>query len=118
MRFKPLEASEVVFSFRVEEECYTPVRGQFASGDDAADKLQEDEIIDRLHCGDSYAWCCIIVEATWKGHKGGESLGCCSLAGESDVEPTIVEHGMREGALADLNARLQASLETLQERIE
>jgi len=114
-----LTNTEVVFSVTVEEECFEHVEGNaMSSGDDAADKACEKEILDRLHRGDSYAWCCITVEATWKGYKGGASLGCCSLLGESQVEPTIIDHGMRDEALEDLNNRLSKSLEELSERVE
>lgn len=116
MKLRKLEASEVAFTVKVEEECCVPVRGNaMASGDDAADKRCEDEILDRLHRGDSFAWCSIVVYAEWKGYKGIDSLGCCMLSGESDVEPTIKDHGMRESALADLNTKIQCEAAILEE---
>lgn len=116
MRLRELKSDEVSFTVKVEEECCVPVKGNaIDSGDEDFDRNVENEILDRLRRGDSFAWCSILVTAEWNGHKGIASLGCCSLEGESDVETTINDHGMRDEALDDLNKGLQAEADTLSE---
>lgn len=118
MIFKPLTESEAQFQVQVEEETYLSVEGNaLASGDDALDKQVEKEIISRLHRGDSLAWCCITVIATWNGFSYATSLGACSLNKDSEVEDTVKDHGMREEALSYLNREIQAELDKLNNRI-
>jgi hypothetical protein len=62
----------------------TPVRGNFASGDDAEDRAMEDDILSQLADGNEWAWCYVRVTATWEEFKGIASLGGCSYLSESD----------------------------------
>jgi len=117
LSFRPLTEDEVQFTVKVEEETDCPVKGSFASGDDDIDAQTEKEILDRLRRGDSYAWCCVIVEATWEGYRAFDSLGACCLSGETDVESTVKDHCMRENALDCLNKNIQSILDNISKRV-
>jgi hypothetical protein len=61
------------------------VRGNaLASGDDAADRRYEDEILSRLNDGDIWAWCTVECRAVYRGFSGSDYLGGCTYAGVSD----------------------------------
>lgn len=56
------------------------VRGNAsATGNNTYDKEVEDKILDRLHKGDTTAWCCVVVTAEFMGYSYTEVLGCCSI---------------------------------------
>jgi len=62
-----------------------PLRGHFASGDDAADRELEDELLARLNRGDVWAWCCVHVWAIADtGARASAGLGACSYKNEAD----------------------------------
>lgn len=114
MKPRKLTESEVTFTVELEEED-TPVRGNaMASGDDAADKALEDEIIERLDRGDISAWCCLKVTASWNGLTGVDYLGACSFSQgiHQPVEAQAIEYaaeiGMKGEALSILNAKIEA----------
>ena len=73
--------TEEEVSFRIEcspEEI--GIEGNYmASGDDAADKAVEDDILRQLEEGNEWAWCCVRVVAEWEGMEGHDFLGCCSF---------------------------------------
>lgn len=109
MKPRELTEAEVMFTVELEEEG-VPVRGNFmASGDDAADKADEDAIIERLNGGDTFAWCCLKVTATWRTFSAHDYLGCCSFEGaiHQPVEAQAIEladdQGMKQEALKRLN---------------
>jgi hypothetical protein len=119
MKLRKLTQSDVVFSVHISEEDI-PVRGNaMASGDDAADKEDEDNIIARLNAGDLWAWCCVEVRATYNRHSSdtkhsaGDILGCCSYSDESDFRSCMYFEDMCKAALDRLNAYLAATLESL-----
>ena len=72
------------------EQCDMPVRGNAIASDDAElDRKVEDEILERLDRGDTWAWCEIRVCATMRAMGGNVSavsswLGGCSYASEKD----------------------------------
>jgi hypothetical protein len=79
-RFFP---EQVKFELKCEPEAI-PVRGNaLASGDDEVDKQCEDKIIADLEAGNEWAWCTVIVEASWAGFTGWDSLGACSSDNEA-----------------------------------
>lgn len=105
---------EVTYSIECLPE-HTGVRGNaMASGDDAADKEDENRIIADLESGNEWAWCCVKVTATWNGFTGKDYLGCCSYASEDDFK---VEGGyyddMKQQALEDLHRNVAGTLERL-----
>jgi hypothetical protein len=120
LTLKPLTAAEVKIEVKVEPETDIGLEGNvMVSGDDAADKAAEQSLRERLDRGDELAWCCVIVEASWQGYKGFDSLGGVTLDNsEADLESLVTEHGMRDSALEALNKAVTASFETLKERIQ
>ena len=81
----------ITYTIEVEpEEC--SVRGNaLASGDDAADRACENEILARLARGDTWAWCSVRVVATFASGQAtmmitSDWLGCCSYQDENDFK--------------------------------
>jgi hypothetical protein len=80
------ESPGIEITFMAEEED-VEVRGNFDSGDAAADKALEDEIIARLDSGDIFAWFCARVRVTYRGILTADTyLGACSYANEEDFK--------------------------------
>ena len=88
---------------------YLPIRGNvMASGDDEADTEEENRIIEELENGNSWAWCCIKVTASYKGLEGTDYLGGCSYADENDfINNSGYYEGMKERAFDELTNELQ-----------
>lgn len=62
-----------------------PVRGNVcASGDDAADKADEDAVIARLEAGDDWAWAHVRLTGTCGDYSASDSLGGCTYKDERD----------------------------------
>jgi hypothetical protein len=109
--FKSLCADEVTFTITAEVD-ELPVRSNaMASGDDAADKETEDEILARLDRGDVWAWACVTVTACWRNWTGSTSLGTCSYANERDFKRDAYYDDMRADALDELNVRVRDAFE-------
>lgn len=85
-----------------------PVHGNFASGDDAADKALEDSIIARADDGDVWAWCFVRVTATYRGVSVFDSLGGCSYDDEKNFRADGYYADMVSEVLKQLNAQLEA----------
>lgn len=61
------------------------VRGNaLASGDDVIDEACEREILERLESGNIWAWASVACVAEFRGHRGVDTLGCCSYASTAD----------------------------------
>lgn len=76
----------VEYEIEIAEE-HIPVRGNaMVSGDDAADRELEDEILARLDRGDLWAWCSVRVKAVAADGSIGCSswLGACCYKNEAD----------------------------------
>jgi hypothetical protein len=92
-----------------------PVRGNaMASGDDAADKQYEDEILERLDRGDVWAWACVVVEARLPDLPlvGRDSLGACCYKDEKDFKRGGYYDDMCEQAHQELENLVREALET------
>lgn len=106
---------KIEYDLKIEDEDI-PVRGNaMASGDDAADKAAEDEILERLERGDVIAWCCIVVKARIVGarhaYEGVATLGCCSYLDEHALRRDAFEYyNLKAEALEDLVKGLYARL--------
>ena len=89
----------------------TEVRGNASgSGDDVEDERYEDEIIDRLNCGDVWAWASVTVIAECGGFKGRDSLGGCSYANEEAFKRGPYYEDMKSVALDDLRETLRTAV--------
>ena len=112
---RPLTADEVTFTVEALPEDI-PVRGNaMASGDDAADKEYEDEIISRLDSGDIWAWCHVLVKAKWNGYEGTAGLGGCCYRDEKEFcQPGGYYDDLCTEALHDLNNSLASHARRLE----
>lgn len=103
VKIRKLTADEVEFVIEAEQDD-APIRGSFASGDDAADEQIAKEIEDRLNRGDVWAWASVKVTASWRGYKGVDYLGACSYKDEADFKQDCGYYSdMKDRALEDLN---------------
>jgi hypothetical protein len=82
----------------------TPIRGNaIASGDDAIDRETEDALIADVESGNDWAWCIVIVRASFAGQEGYATLGACSYKSAADFEANSDYYeDMREQALDNL----------------
>lgn len=118
MSFKKLTATEVTFTITAEEEDI-PVRGNaMCSDDEAADRHCEDEIIAEVNRGNTWAWCCVVVTATWGDWSASDTLGACSYDGADEFKSGGYYEDMCANALENLNADLARAYATLATRVE
>jgi hypothetical protein len=120
MSFKKLTAAEVTFTVVAEQEDI-PVRGNAMSSDDPeADRHCEDEIIAELNRGNTWAWCCVVVTATWGNWSASDTLGACSYFydGADEFKRGGYYQDMCANALENLNADLARAYETRAARVE
>ena len=100
----------IEYKIELQEE-HIPVRGNaLASGDDAEDKRVEDEIINRLNCGDMWAWCSVRVVAYIPGIdlEGDDYLGGCCYTDENDFKQCGYFEDMKKQAKTDLLNKINA----------
>ena len=83
------------------------VRGNASAVDDASDTQIEDEIIERLERGDTWAWCTVRVVGVYEGLEADDFLGCCSYADEADFKNGGYYDDMRQTVLDALNENLE-----------
>lgn len=84
------------------------VRGYaMASKDEKYDAEIENEILKRLECGDTWAWCTVCVVASIGEHEGRAYLGGCSYKDEEDFKTGGYWDSMKEDALFELKAELK-----------
>jgi hypothetical protein len=110
---RKLTEADVTFTVEVEQD-ELEIRGNaMASGDDAADRELEDQIISQLDSGNMAAWCTVTVVARWTDpagdtFEGTDNIGACSFLDglhepvAAQVEGCVDDHGMRQNALVDL----------------
>ncbi len=96
-----------------------PVRGNaMASGDDAADKAAEDEIIQRLNDGDTWAWASATVGAS-VDLTGTDHLGALSYHSTAEFLEDCYYESMKAEAREELVKKLETAgvaLETLADK--
>jgi hypothetical protein len=106
---RPICVSDVTFELKTEEEMEAPKKADF--GDEAG------RIWDRLHFeGNKWAWCTVVVRATWNGFVGEASLGECSYESEEDfLERAAPEYdAMMVEAFNDLVDALEGAAQKLE----
>lgn len=79
------------------------VRGHFASGDDAADRADEEAILAQLRAGNEWAWCTVGVRVSCGALSETTYLGCCSYASEEDFRQP---DGYFDDMVSECKARL------------
>lgn len=110
---RSLTKEEVRFETKIYTED-TPLEGNvLASGDDAEDKKAEEDVRQQLQRGNMYAWCYVVVSATWSGFCGQASLGCCSYRSEEEVHQAVEDHGLKDEALHCLNTIIAQRLDAI-----
>lgn len=90
----------IVVKYRVGQEDM-PVKGAFASGDDAADADMEQEIIERVNRGDPFAWCWAKVTATCGPFEGFECVGGISCKNRKELKELFLKD-MKQQAIHHL----------------
>ncbi len=106
--------SEVEYTLEIIDEDMS-VRGNVqVSGDDADDKLVEDQILNRLENGETWAWCIVKVTATWHGVQGTNYLGGCSYTDEKEFKHP---DGYYEDMKAQALSMLKQNIREMQSRV-
>lgn len=109
IRIKLPTIEEVTFSLQVKGE-NEPVRGNaMTSGNKAADKQVEDDILTRIDAGDVWAWALVKVIAEWRGVETFCYCGCCSYEDEKDfMESSNIYEEMKQESYVDLLNKIKA----------
>jgi hypothetical protein len=111
---RPLTRDDVTITVEALPED-SPPEGHFASGDDEFDRKICAEIREKAEWN-SWAWCCIKVTVSWRGHSASDYLGACSY----DSKEEFVSEGgyyddMVDRALEELNDEVRCAYEDLKE---
>lgn len=109
IKIKLPSIEEVTFRTICREEDM-PIEGNvMASGNDAIDRKAEKDIYEQLENGNEWAWCCVEVQAEWRGLVGNDFLGGCSYDSQKDFEePGGYYDDMKVQAYDDLIAQLRS----------
>lgn len=111
MNLRKLTVEDVKFELSIEEEDIE-VRDGLPEPDH--EELIE-LILGRLRRGDQWAWCMVVVKATWEGQTGRDNLGACSYDNTKDfIENSGYYEDMKQRAVDDLNERLEHQFKVLQ----
>lgn len=110
---------EVSVSIEPEHE---DVRGNFASGDPAYDREDEEAILARLRKGEDWAWCCVKVTVSCGELSESEYLGCCSYADEEDFRTNSgyfddMVRECKDRLIAGARAVLEAARDDLADKV-
>lgn len=110
---RKLRLGECVFELKCSHED-VPIKGSFASGDEALDAKTEADIKERLNAGDIWAWCCVEVRASWGGFVGRSYLGCCSYKSEEDFRKDSGQYNsLKQEALDDMQQDIESTERSL-----
>lgn len=110
VEFMKLDRSKVSYQIHIEVDDIEVRGNAVSSGDEAYDRRVEDEILQRLEDGDTWAWAAITVTAHLEGLEvhGADHLGACSYASEEQFRECPYFADMCEAALDDLEQRIEA----------
>ena len=99
--------SGIVIDLSISPDDVSP-EGQFASGDDEADRAMVKDIYRQIDQGNTWAWCNVRVRATFAGFMGEDYLGCCSYRDVGEfIRPGDYYTDMVAQAVADLMATIE-----------
>lgn len=102
MKTKLLREDEVEFEIACEPEDEDPA-DYFESGDKEADAEDVKKINEDVKWN-PWAWCCVVITASYKGFKGVATLGACSYTDEEDFRKNSGYYeDLRKDALDRLN---------------
>jgi hypothetical protein len=100
--------SQVTFEIILHEEDMS-IRGNcLASGDDKEDEKCARMIERQLANGNSWAWCCVEVRASYKGLHASDYLGGCSYKSERDFKKGGYYEDMKSEAFNSIIAQLKS----------
>lgn len=111
---RELSADEVEFTIDIDVETQK-IEGNCSAIDEETDKETYDWIINELNHCNRWAWCIVIVTASWQGFIGMDCLGCCSYKNEQAFKDSDYYEDMKTKALANLNQSLQNNDEKLKQ---
>lgn len=103
----------IEYTIEIEEDAMAVRGNAMASGDDAADREVENEILDRLRRGDTWAWATVTVSAEVDGFRGTAQLGGCSYRDETDFREGGYFADMCIEARHELRAKLETAVSAL-----
>lgn len=106
MKLRKLTFSEVEFIVTIEPEDSSP-----------ADQFDDPEAVSHIEhqllSGSPFAWCVVVVQASWNGFQVVNTLGACSFANQEDMLKEVEAVGMKQEALNTLQANIEGVFETL-----
>ena len=109
---RPLTRDDVTITVEALPEDMAPEE-HFATGDDEQDRKICAEIREKAEQNE-WAWCCIKVTASWRGHRASDYLGgCCYDSKEDFIAQNDYYPDMVDRALEELNAEVLSDYETL-----
>jgi len=119
VKIKLPEQTDVEFSTRIVPDDMEPRGNVMASGDEAADRLAEDEVFRQLHSGNVAAWCGIVVHAEWRGFKGVASIWNCSGETEEALLSSCSDYveALQSEAFDDLCRAVSSSIANVADRL-
>lgn len=100
---------EIRYDLKVEPEDLSLEGNVMASGDEETDRQAVAEVQRQLDAGNEWAWCCVIVTASWNGFSGSAVLGACSYASEADFRASDYFADLRNEATDELAANIESA---------
>lgn len=85
-----------------------PFVGNCSALDPETDRKQEDWIRSELASGNEWAWCRVVVTASWNLLTGADSLGGCSYESEDDFQDGPYYSDMVRTAIDRLAEQIEA----------
>jgi hypothetical protein len=116
MHLRRLTAGDVTFAIQAEPED-VPYVGNCSAIDPESDRQAEEWIRTELRSGNEWAWCRVVVIASWEEFEGAASLGGCSYSSEAEFRDGGYLKDLKAEALLDLNrevGRLNLTLSKLE----
>jgi hypothetical protein len=97
-----------------EQEDLHPMCNAMQSGDLEYDAKVATDICERLERGECWAWCYIVVQASFGPFTGRAGLGACSYANEADFRGCEYFETLKADAVENLNKNIQSVWHNLQ----
>jgi hypothetical protein len=115
MNIRKLELKDVTIKVSTEKE-YTSVESASKDcGENAEDFIKT---VKELKKSSRWGWCTVRVDATYKGFKGSDYLGCCSYRSKEDFIAGGYYEQMVKAALDELNKVLSLKYDEIKDLVE